>query len=145
MLRYPRGQKIRARQARSNQTDAEGKLWARLRARQLCGAKFRRQHAIGPFITDFCCVERGLVIELDGGHHTERVKADRVRTTFIEQHGYRVLRFWDNEVLQNMESVLEQRSVANMESVLEQIAIALKDSHPFPLPNRARVKKIKME
>ena len=88
---------------------------------------------IGPFITDFCCVERGLVIELDGGHHTERVKADRVRTAFIEQHGYRVLRFWDNEVLQNMESVLEQ------------IAIALKDPHPFPLPNRARVKKIKME
>jgi len=133
MLPYPRAQKIRARQPRSNQTDAEGKLWARLRARQLCGAKFRRQHAIGPFITDFCCVERGLVIELDGGHHTERVKADRVRTAFIEQHGYRVLRFWDNEVLQNMESVLEQ------------IAIALKDPHPFPLPNRARVKKIKME
>src|SRR5262249_6121441 len=123
MLRYPRGQKIRARQARSNQTDAEGKLWARLRARQLCGAKFRRQHAIGPFITDFCCVERGLVIELDGGHHTERVKADRVRTAFIEQHGYRVLRFWDNEVLQHMESVLEQ------------IAIDLKDVQHFALPN----------
>ena len=129
MLPYPHAQKLRARQLRSSQTDAERKLWASLRARQLRGAKFRRQHAIGPFITDFCCVERGLVIELDGGHHAERVKADRVRTAFIEQRGYRVLRFWDNEVLQNMEAVLQQ------------IAIALNDPHPFPLPNRARVKK----
>jgi len=69
--------KSRARRLRRQQTDAESKLWARLRARQLCGAKFRRQHAIGPFIADFCTVERGLVIELDGGQHATQAQADQ--------------------------------------------------------------------
>jgi very-short-patch-repair endonuclease len=67
MQPYPQQQKLNSRRLRREQTDAESKLWARLRGRQLCNAKFRRQHAIGPFLTDFCAVERGLVIELDGG------------------------------------------------------------------------------
>jgi very-short-patch-repair endonuclease len=101
----------------------------RLRARQLCGAKFRRQHPIGGFIADFCCVEGGLIIELDGGHHATTIKADVRRTAALKRHGYRVLRFWDDDVLQNIDAVLEQ------------IARAVGDPHPRPLPNRARVKK----
>ena len=112
------------------QTDAESKLWARLRARQLCNVKFRRQHAIGPFIADFCAVERGLVIELDGGQHATQAQPDQRRSAYLERSGYRVLRFWDNEVLMNMEAVLER------------IFQVLNDPHPFPLPNRARVKKV---
>jgi very-short-patch-repair endonuclease len=122
--------KSRARRLRRQQTDAESKLWARLRARQLCGAKFRRQHAIGPFIADFCTVERGLVIELDGGQHATQAQADQRRSAYLERSGYRVLRFWDNEVLMNMEAVLQR------------IFQALNDPHPCPLPKRARVKKV---
>ena len=122
--------KSRARRLRRQQTDAESKLWARLRARQLCGAKFRRQHAIGPFIADFCTVERGLVIELDGGQHATQAQADQRRSAYLERSGYRVLRFWDNEVLMNMEAVLER------------IFQVLNDPHPCPLPKRARVKKV---
>jgi very-short-patch-repair endonuclease len=130
MLPYPRTQKFRARRLRREQTDAESKLWARLRDRQLCNAKFRRQHAIGPFIADFCAVEHGLVIELDGGQHATQSQADQRRSTYLERSGYRVLRFWDNEVLMNMEAVLER------------IFQVLNDPHPCPLPKRARVKKV---
>src|SRR4030095_7189977 len=123
-------QKGRARRLRRQRTDAASKLWARLRARQLCGAKFHRQHAIGPFIADFCTVERGLVIELDGGQHATQAQADQRRSAYLERSGYRVLRFWDNEVLMNMEAVLQR------------IFQALNDPHPCPLPKRARVKKV---
>jgi very-short-patch-repair endonuclease len=129
MQPYPRKQKINSRRLRREQTDAESKLWARLRDRQLYNAKFRRQHAIGPFIADFCCVERGLVIELDGGQHATQSQADQRRSAYLERSGYRVLRFWDNEVL------------VNMEAVLERIFRVLKDSRPCPHPKRARIKK----
>lgn len=121
--------KDRARRLRRDQTEAERRLWARLRARQMCGAKFRRQHPIGPFIADFCCLEHGVVIELDGGQHAVQVKADQRRSAFLARFGYRVLRFWDSEVSENMEGVLEQ------------IMRVLKDPHLCPLPHRARVKK----
>ena len=98
----------RARQLRRDQTDVEGKLWFRLRARQLSGAKFRRQYPIGAFIADFCCYEQRLVIEIDGGHHAEYVEADQRRTDFFVSQGYRVLRFWNNEVMENIDGVLEQ-------------------------------------
>src|SRR5262249_33992526 len=97
----------RARSLRRDQTDAERKLWQRLRGGQLHGAKFRRQHPIGAFITDFCCLERGVVIELDGAQHADRSDQDRERTAFLEGAGYRVLRFWNNDVLKREESVLE--------------------------------------
>ena len=119
----------RARNLRRDQTDAEGKLWARLRTRQLCGLKFRRQHPIGPYVADFCCVERGLVVELDGGQHATQAEADQRRSTYLEQRGYRVLRFWDNEVL------------VSPDAVLEQIVWVLNNPHPGPLPRRARVEK----
>jgi very-short-patch-repair endonuclease len=70
--------------------------------------KFRRQHPIGPFVADFCCIERGLVVELDGGQHADSSKADQKRSGSLEEKGYRVLRFWDNEVLQQMDAVLER-------------------------------------
>jgi very-short-patch-repair endonuclease len=108
MARYPSLQKSRARKLRKNLTDVENKLWSRLRGRQLSGVKFRRQHPIGPFIVDFCCVERRLVVELDGGQHAERNTADERRTRLVERFGYRVLRFWDNEVLSNLDGVLER-------------------------------------
>ena len=112
MARYPSLQKSRARTLRKSLTDVENKLWSQLRGRQVSGVKFRRQHPIGPFIVDFCCVERGLVVELDGSQHAERNAADERRTRLIERSGYRVLRFWDNEVLINLYGVLERISEA---------------------------------
>lgn len=77
----------RARRLRRDQTEAERKLWAHLRNRQLAGAKFRRRHFISPFIVDFCCPERGLIVELDGGQHAERAAADQRRTAFLMNQG----------------------------------------------------------
>jgi very-short-patch-repair endonuclease len=119
----------RARQLRRDQTDAEQTLWAHLRDRQLCGAKFRRQHPVGPFVADFCCPQRKLVVELDGGQHAAEVAADQKRSRFLEVQGYRVLRFWNHDVL------------GNTEAVLERIVEVLSDPHPCPLPGRARGKK----
>jgi primosomal protein N' (replication factor Y) len=76
--------------------------------RGILGVKFRRQHTVGPYVADFCAVERGLIIELDGGQHAETLESDQVRTDFLESHGYRVVRFWNNEVLGEMDSVLER-------------------------------------
>jgi very-short-patch-repair endonuclease len=116
----------RARELRKAQTDTERRLWLCLRDRRLRGAKFRRQHPIGPYGADFCCPERRLVIELDGGQHASRVEADTRRTAFIEAHGLRVLRFWDNDVS------------GILDGVLRRIADALTDPHPNPLPERER-------
>ena len=85
-------------------TDAEHRLWAALRDRRLQGYKFRRQHPIGRFIVDFVCIEHRLVIEADGGQHADNV-ADERRTERIERQGWRVLRFWNNEILANTEGV----------------------------------------
>jgi len=116
----------RARQLRREETDAERKLWWRLRARQIHGAKFRRQYVVGPYIVDFCCPDLKLVVELDGGQHLGQVEADQRRTAYLANQGYRVLRFWDNDVL------------TNIESVLDAIAEALQNPHPHPLPTRER-------
>ncbi len=99
-----------AKNLRQRQTDAERKLWAKLRSKQLEGVKFRRQQPIGPYIVDFVSFEGKLVIEIDGGQHNEDTirKKDEARTALIEGKGYRVLRFWDNEVLTNIEGVLEK-------------------------------------
>jgi very-short-patch-repair endonuclease len=89
-------------------TDAEHRLWLRLRNRQIAGAKFRRQFPVAGFIADFCCPGRRIVIELDGGQHADHSTADDRRSALLAQHGYRVLRFWNDEVLTNVESVLEK-------------------------------------
>ncbi|HET6553529.1 MAG TPA: endonuclease domain-containing protein [Dyella sp.] len=97
----------RARKLRIEQTDAEQLLWHRLRNRRLQGWKFRRQHEIGPCIADFVCPDADLIVELDGGQHGEQVIYDERRTLELQVMGYSVLRFWNNEVLKNMEGVLE--------------------------------------
>lgn len=115
-----------ARGLRRGQTEAERTLWRHLRNRQVSGVKFRRQHFIAPYIADFCCPEQWLIIELDGGQHAEQEKADHRRTVFLESQGYRVIRFWNHEVLENIEGVLEQ-----LETILS-------NPHPNPLPKRER-------
>jgi very-short-patch-repair endonuclease len=91
---------------RRNPTVAESTLWKYLRAHRLREAGFRRQHAIGPYIVDFCSPRLKIIIELDGGQHATQKEYDSRRTAFLEQQGYYVLRFWNNEVAQNLEGVL---------------------------------------
>jgi very-short-patch-repair endonuclease len=97
----------RARQLRKNLTDAERRLWKYLRCKQIEGHRFRRQVPIGPYYVDFLCLERRLVIEVDGGRHADRQAEDAKRTAWLESQGFRVLRYWNNEVLQNFEGVVE--------------------------------------
>lgn len=106
---------------RRQATDAEAALWSQLRGRRLQGYKFKRQWTLGPYIVDFCCWERRLVIEADGGQHNEA--GDAGRTAWLESEGYRVIRFWNNDVLTNMDGVLV--TIAN--------ALA-QHPHPVPLP-----------
>lgn len=96
-----------ARNLRKHQTDAEKLLWSRLRNRQMEGCKFRRQQVSGPYIADFLCLEPKLIVELDGGQHLEQKEQDEQRTSYLQYLGYQVLRFWNNDVLQNLDGVLE--------------------------------------
>ncbi len=99
----------RARQLRREMTDAEKKLWQHIRYGQLDGAHFRRQHAVGPFIVDFFCAPSKLVIEVDGDTHAECTEYDIERTHWLnEQKDYRVIRFTNDEVFRNVETVLEK-------------------------------------
>ena len=97
-----------ARTLRRNATDVEAKLWQHLKGRQLEGAKFRRQLPIARFVADFACEEVRLVVELDGGQHAERAEHDRNRSEILEAHGYTVLRFWNSDVTENLDGVLEE-------------------------------------
>jgi very-short-patch-repair endonuclease len=97
----------RAKELRRNQSDAELKLWLALRGRRLCRHKFKRQVPKGDYIVDFVCEERKLVVEVDGGQHAEEhVEYDQRRTDKLNELGYEVLRFWNSEVLTNIEGVL---------------------------------------
>lgn len=87
-------------------TDAERLLWRSLRGKQINRHRFRRQHPIGDYIADFACIEQRLVIELDGGQHQAQLEYDEQRSEYLRQQGWRVLRFWNNEVLENLEGVL---------------------------------------
>ena len=89
-------------------TETEKFLWRRLQKRQVGGFKFRRQVPIGSYIVDFACLERHVIIELDGGQHVEMKYRDLQRDTWLEKEGYRVLRFWDNDVFKETKSVLEK-------------------------------------
>lgn len=117
-----------ARKLRRRSTDAENRLWLRLRARQLEGAKFVRQFPIGPHIADFACRSARLVVELDGGQHSPDIDAGR--TAVIHNFGYRVIRFWNNDVLQNTEAVLE--------TIRQELMIA-RNGAQSPLPGGDRV------
>ena len=98
-----------ARNLRKNKTREEDILWQLLRNRQFMGLKFKRQFPIGNYIVDFVCEEKKLVIEIDGGQHNipDNVRADEVRTNYINSKGYRVVRFWNNDINQNIEGVYE--------------------------------------
>jgi very-short-patch-repair endonuclease len=95
----------KARKLRTEMTDAERRLWTALRHRQLQGYKFRRQHPIGRYVVDFACTKYRLIIEADGGHHGES-QSDASRTAWLEGQGWRVLRFWNNDVLANPDGVM---------------------------------------
>ena len=104
----PKDMKSRARSLRLNMTDAERLLWHHLRARRFAGHKFRRQMVIDPYVVDFVCVEARLIVEADSGQHGEQTDYDERRTAYLERCGYRVLRFWNNEILGQAEAVLER-------------------------------------
>jgi very-short-patch-repair endonuclease len=95
-----------ARKLRNNPTEAEKALWKYLRVEQL-GAKFRRQHPIGPYVADFVSLKKKLIIEVDGGQHCDSAN-DQVRTKWLEDKGYSVLRFWNHDVLTNIEGVCQR-------------------------------------
>ena len=104
MARHPN--RDRARELRSNMTPAERFVWDRIRHRQIGGFKFRRQQPFGPFIVDFVCLERKLVLELDGGHHADPAEADydARRTAWLREQGFRVFRLWNVEAFEEWES-----------------------------------------
>jgi very-short-patch-repair endonuclease len=112
----------------SHQTEVEKRLWYHLRAHRFMGLKFKRQKPMGRYIVDFVCVERRLIIELDGGQHAERMAYDQQRDTWLRNQGYRVLRFWNNEVMQQLEGVLETIRSAILQSALS----------PSPSPTSVR-------
>jgi very-short-patch-repair endonuclease len=116
---------LRARELRRNATDAERKLWYQLRRRQVEGFRFRRQVPLGPYIVDFACLSAKLIVELDGGQHgeDENIAKDAKRTAWLNGQGFRVLRFWNLDVLQAMEGVWDA------------IAAALAESGATPHPN----------
>jgi very-short-patch-repair endonuclease len=97
--------KHKAIHLRKELTPAERKLWSRIRKDQL-GVNFRRQHAIGNYIPDFCSPKSKLIIELDGGQHLEQEEYDKERTKYLESQGYKVIRFWNNDVMNNIEGVI---------------------------------------
>ena len=109
-MRDNRKYKRIAANLRHRQTDAEKVLWSKLRSKQLSGIKFRRQQIIGPYIVDFINFDNKLIIEIDGGQHSlDNVrKQDDERTIWLKQKGYNIIRFWDNEVLQNINGVIEK-------------------------------------
>jgi very-short-patch-repair endonuclease len=102
----------RAAELRQNQTPAETKLWSRLRAHRLGEIHFRRQYAIGNYIVDFCAPRKKLIIELDGSQHLEQAVYDEDRTAFLKSKGYRVLRFWNNQVMNDLEAVMRAIDLA---------------------------------
>ena len=97
----------RARTLRGNATEAEKRIWSKLRDRRLAGHKFRRQVPIGPYIVDFFCPDGKLIVEVDGGQHALDAARDEKRTNWLESEGYRVVRFWNNVVLGNTDGVLD--------------------------------------
>ena len=96
-----------AQRLRREKTDAEKRLWSRLRGKQLGGHKFTDQFPIGGKVADFACRSAKLIVELDGGQHDAAAAKDAGRTRIIEAHGYRVVRYWNNEIMENLDGVLE--------------------------------------
>ncbi len=96
-----------AKELRKRSTDTERLLWKHLRAKRMFGLNFRRQHPIGNYIVDFICFEKKIIIELDGGQHASYSEKDKTRDSRLEGQGFRILRFWNNDVLSNTEGILQ--------------------------------------
>jgi len=122
MKHYTDRLRDRSRQLRRNQTDAEKALWRLLRGRTLSGFKFRRQHPVGRYIADFVCLERKLIIELDGGQHAEQTAYDQAPEAKLQTLGFRTIRIWNHQLLQEREAAA---------AVILEALIA---PHPGPLP-----------
>ncbi len=132
--RLPEEMKRRVQKLRQDATSAERLLWARLRDRRFMNAKFRRQHPVQGYVLDFYCDEAKLGIELDGNHHNTREQAqyDRERSTILaEQHGIKVVRFWNSEVLKQTEGILQQLA----DTLTSRLS--LETSHPSHIGRRA--------
>ncbi len=132
----------RARALRSNLTEAERRLWLALRRQALASLKFRRQVPLGPYIVDFCCLPLGMVVEADGGQHNDSAE-DRVRDAWLRGEGFTVLRFWNNEIFENLSGVLQviAATAEQLEAEL-QVRRGLGGEglhpHPNPPPSRGR-------
>jgi very-short-patch-repair endonuclease len=124
-----------ARRLRRDMTEAEKVMWRILRARQLAGYKFRRQQPIDHYIVDFVCFSHRLVIEIDGGQHMES-KSDEIRPRYLARNGFRILRFWNNDVLENREGVSERV----VETLREPLTLPSLRAGPLPLPRGERGK-----
>ena len=118
-----------AKQLRTRCTDTERLLWRNLRTKQIKGFKFRRQQPIGKYIVDFVCFEKKIIIEVDGGQHAEK-DVDKERDQWLEKEGFKVLRFWNNEVLLNLMGVLE----------VIRMHVLKHHPHPSPPPSRGRAR-----
>jgi very-short-patch-repair endonuclease len=115
-----------ARSLRGDMTEAEKKLWQAIRSNQIENCRFRRQHPIDPYIADFACIDKRVVIELDGGQHQDQETYDERRTEHMQAQGWKVVRFWNNDVLNNLDGVLTR------------IVEILTAEPPSPLAGRAR-------
>ena len=123
-----------ARSLRQRHTDTEKKLWSRLRDRRLDGFKFKRQVPRGRYVVDFLCSEAGLVVEVDGGQHAEKeAERDRLRTQYLESEGLSVLRFWNNDILENLDGVL-----ASIQNTLAKKPAPSPGAARHPLPSGER-------
>jgi very-short-patch-repair endonuclease len=140
----------RARELRRNPTDTERKLWHHIRDKQIENYRFRRQRPIGKYIVDFICLEANLVIELDGGQHADQQQYDAERTKYLTAQGLHVLRYWNNDVMQNIEGVLEDILAALLQRTPSQpsprkgkeqtVSIEATDKIPRSSPSPARGK-----
>ena len=117
-----------ARQLRKNMTDTERFVWKRIRYRQLGGYRFRRQVPVGPYIADFVCFEAKVVLELDGGQHATQLLSDTERTHWFEGQGFVVVRFWNNEAIENWDTIADY-----LVGVLQ-----ARTPHPNPPPQGGR-------
>ena len=133
-----------ARRLRRDQTDVERRLWSRLRSRRMAGWKFRRQMPVGRFVVDFCCPDAWLIVELDGGQHSRDNEAerDRMRSAELEVAGYLVARFWNGEVVENLDGVCD--TILNLLQGAPSDLDGVVPPHPDPLPlgERERVEPV---
>jgi very-short-patch-repair endonuclease len=123
----------KAKKLRSEQTDAEQRMWYFVRAHRFMGLKFKRQKPIGHYIADFLCDERKLIVELDGSQHQDERNYDRRRDAWLREQGFTVLRFWNNGVMEQTEAVLEAIRVAAQQALSAQHALS-----PGPSPASGR-------